>query len=64
MTRKQRRKLSEELSNHRGRWVAVREDTVVDSAKTLDDLARSDVVQPSDRRLAVPARHREPYLRR
>jgi hypothetical protein len=64
MSPDERRQISAALAQHRGRWVAVRGSAVVASAPTLAELEREADLQPGDRRLAVPARHREPYFRR
>lgn len=48
--------LQAQLSDLRGRWVAIRNDHVIADAATLRELIRNDHVKDTDTRMAVPKR--------
>lgn len=55
--------LQAQLSDLRGRWVAIRNDHVVADAATLGELIRDDDVKDTDTRMAVPKRPQVPVTR-
>lgn len=52
--------LQAQLSDLRGRWVAIRNDHVIADAATLRELIRNDHVKDTDTRMAVPKRPQVP----